>query len=132
MDEPVWLTMAMLQAIHADLIREHGGSLGIRDSGMIESALARPQQKWSYAGEEADLASLAAAYGFGLAKNHGFVDGNKRVAFMSIYTFLLVNGLELEVDEPQVVAVMTALASGSLREDQLGAWIRTHCAPFEE
>lgn len=124
--------MAMLQVILANLIREHGGSLGIRDSGMIESALARPQQKWANAREEADLASLAAAYGFGLAKNHGFVDGSKRVTFMSIYTFLLVNGLELEVDEPQAVAVMTALASGSLSEDQLVAWIRTHCAQFEE
>ena len=122
----------MLQVIHADLIREHGGSLGVRDSGLIESALTRPQQKWIYARDEADLPNLAAAYGFGLAKNHGFVDGNKRVAFMAIYTFLLVNGLELDVEEPQAVDVMVALASGSLSEDQLAAWIRTNCVPFVE
>jgi death-on-curing protein len=96
---------------------------------MIGSALARPRQKWSYE-PESDLAALAAAYGYGLARNHGFVDGNKRVALMAIYVFLLINKFELDADEPQAVDVLVGVANGSISEDQLAGWIREHLARY--
>ena len=119
----------MLEAIHADLIREHGGALGIRDTGLIESALARPRQRSSYS-EAADLAVLAAGYGYGLSRNHGFLDGNKRVALMSIYVFLALNGRELNASETAAVDVMTGVADGSLSEVQLVEWIREHSVRY--
>jgi len=122
---PVWLERTVVDAMHADLIREHGGSTGVRDGNLIDSALARPRQKWSY-DREVDLASLAAAYGYGLVKNHGFVDGNKRAAFVAIYVFLLLNQLELDVEEAQAVDIIVGVAEGSIVEDQLAAWIRQH------
>ncbi|MFL5612999.1 MAG: type II toxin-antitoxin system death-on-curing family toxin [Gemmatimonadaceae bacterium] len=93
--EPGWLTRRVLEVIHDAQIREHGGTAGVRDEGLLESARARPQQKWAYA-EKPDLATLAAAYIFGLVKKHGSVDGDKRVAFMAAYVFLGINGHELE------------------------------------
>ena len=119
MRQPAWLTRTVLEAVHIDLIREHGGALGIRDEAMLESALARPQQKWSY-DEAADLADLAAAYGYGLARNHGFVDGNKRVALMATYIFLALNGRELNTREPETVTIMTEVAAGSVSEADAG------------
>jgi death-on-curing protein len=116
--------------MHVDLIREHGGSPGIREAGLIESALARPRQKWEYA--TVDIAMLAAAYGFGLARSHGFIDGNKRIALMSIYTFLLVNGWELDATEPQAVDIMVGVANGSIGEEALAAWIRSNLVEFVE
>lgn len=113
----------MLEALHDAQLREHGGSPGIRDEGLIESALARPQHKFAYA-ERADLATLAAAYAFGLAKNHGFVDGNKRAAFMGAYVFLGLNGQDLEAAEPDVVTTMERVADGRLTEAGLASWIR--------
>ena len=113
----------MLAAIHDAQLREHGGSPGVRDEGLLQSALARPQQKFAYA-ERADLATLAAAYAFGLAKNHGFVDGNKRAAFMAAYVFLGLNGQDLDADEPDVVTTMERVASGRLTERGLASWIR--------
>lgn len=113
----------MVGAMHVDQVRKHGGSPGVRDQGLIESALARPMQRWSY-DPEADLADLAAACGYGLAKNHGFVDGNKRVAFTALYVFLGLNGRELDAPEPEVVRVMLDLASGALGEGELAEWIR--------
>src|SRR4051794_15559763 len=92
---PKWLTRQMLDVVHDAQVREHGGTPGVRDEDMLESALARPQQKWAYA-DSPDLATLAAAYAFGLAKNHGYVDGNKRVAFMAAYVFLGLNGKDLD------------------------------------
>ena len=108
--EPTWLDRSIVQALHADQILEHGGSLGIRDEGLLESALARPQQKWHYE-PATDLASLAAAYAFGIAKNHPFVDGNKRAALVAAYTFLAINDLELEAPEPEAVAAIRARLS---------------------
>src|SRR5262245_48885868 len=119
----------MLEAMHADLIREHGGALGVRDNGLIESALSRPHQRWSY-DQSADLAALAAAYGFGLSRNHGFGDGNKRVALISIYVFLALNGRELNADEASAYDMMISLADGSVSEEQLAAWIREHTVRF--
>lgn len=128
-DEPTWLDRPILEALHADQIMEHGGSLGIRDEGLLESALARPQQKWHYE-PRTDLATLAAAYAFGVAKNHPFIDGNKRAALVSAYTFLAVNGFELEAPEPEAMTVILGTADGSISEEDLASWIRSHLIPW--
>lgn len=128
-DEPTWLDRPILEALHADQIMEHGGSLGIRDEGLLESALARPQQKWHYE-PRTDLATLAAAYAFGVAKNHPFIDGNKRAALVSAYTFLAVNGFELEAPEPEAMTVILGTADGSVSEEDLASWIRSHLIPW--
>lgn len=119
----------MLEALHDAQIREHGGSPGIRDEGLLESALARPRHKFAYA-DRPDVATLAAAYAFGLAKNHGFVDGNKRSAFMAAYVFLALNRYELEAAEPDVATTMERVANGSLTEVAFANWIRAHIEPI--
>ncbi len=119
----------VIDLIHQDQIQEHGGRRGVRDETLIESAMARPRNLWAYE-DDKDLADLAAAYGYGLANNHGFVDGNKRVAFMAVYTFLGQNGLDLDADEAEVVAVMLELASGTLSETDLADWIRQNMRPL--
>ena len=126
---PTWSTRRMLDVLHDAQLREHGGGAGVRDESMLESALARPQQKWAYA-ESPDLATLAAAYAFGLAKNHGYVDGNKRAAFMAAYVFLGLNGKDLDAEEPDVVATIERLAAGRLPEAALVDWFRTHIRPL--
>lgn len=123
--EPVWLSRVAVDAIHHDQIREHGGLPGLRDENALESALARPRQKWHYAGN-ADPATLAAAYGFGLVKSHPYRDGNKRIGFLAIATFLGINGWELQASDVEVVAEVLALADGRVTEAQLADWIRTH------
>jgi death-on-curing protein len=123
--EPRWLNRTIVDAIHADQLRQHGGLAGIRDENALESALARPKQKWSY-GADRDLATLAAAYGFGLARNHPYRDGNKRIAFLALVTFLGINGSELNATDAEVVATMVSLADGTLTERQLAGWIRDH------
>ena len=110
-----------------DQIREHGGLPGIRDENALESALARPRQKWAY--EERDIAALAAACGFGLTRNHPYRDGNKRIGFLAIVTFLGINGRELDVTDAEVVTTILALASGNLDEDGLARWIHSHLKP---
>jgi death-on-curing protein len=119
----------MLAAIHREPIAEHGGSSGVRDEGLIASALARPEHRLAD-DEEADLATLATAYGFGLAKNHGFVDGNERVAFMAMYVLLGLNGYDLDAPEPEAVRVMLRLAEGRLGEQQLADWLRAAMRPL--
>lgn len=128
MTEPRWLTLVQILAIHSDQISAHGGSLGLRDRGLLESALERPRNRSHY-DTDADLAALAAAYGFGLAKNHPFVDGNKRVSFQAMYLFLGLNGLRIEAPEEEVVALILSLASGQLDEPDLAAWLRQHVTP---
>jgi death-on-curing protein len=123
--EPRWLTRRLLDVIHDAQIREHGGATGVRDEGLLESALARPQQKWAYA-EKPDLATLAAAYAFGLVKNHGYVDGNKRVAFMAAYVFLGMNGYDVDLDEADVAATIERAAAGRIAELALAEWFREH------
>jgi death-on-curing protein len=125
---PLWLGRVVVDAIHADQVREHGGLAGVRDENVLESALARPQQKHAY-DPDIDLAGLAAAYAFGLARNHPYRDGNKRIAFLALVTFLGLNGTEFDATDEDVVATMLALAAGSLSEAQLGRWIRKHSAP---
>ena len=128
MTEPRWLVVTHVLAIHSDQIQAHGGSLGLRDRGLLESALERPRNRFHYEAE-ADLASLAAAYGFGIAKNHPFVDGNKRVAFQAMYLFLGLNGLQIDASEELVVGTIISLASGDLDELGLTAWLREHINP---
>jgi len=128
-DEPNWLTHTMVEAAHSDQVREHGGLLGVRDDGLLESALARPRHRWSFE-PQADLASLAASYGFGLTKNHPFMDGNKRIGFVAMNMFLLVNGYEIEAPEPEIIAVMLQLANGALNESGLVDWLRSVVIPF--
>ena|SRR5688572_27439210 len=115
--------------MHADQIREHGGQLGLRDPGLLESALARPQHVWAYE-ESADLQALAAEYGFGLAKNHAFIDGNKRIAFVAMDVFLILNGLEIEAPEAEVVATMLGVAEGKIDRTALAVWLRTVTRPY--
>lgn len=121
--EPRWLTRRMLDVIHAEQIHQHGGSAGVRDDGLIESALARPKNRLAY-GEDVDLADLAATYAVGLAKNHGYVDGNKRIAFTALYVFLGLNGRRLEAPEPEVVQTTIDVAAGNVGEAELAAWVR--------
>lgn len=125
MSEPLSLSRPIVDEIHTEMIREHGGSLGLRDEGLLESALARPRHRWAYE-DQIDSVALGAAYGYGLAKNHPFVDGNKRTAFMALYTFLSVNDVELDAPEPNAVWVMTGVAGGTISEAELAAWIQEH------
>jgi len=128
--EPAWLSPLAVRAIHRDQIREHGGRSGVRDEGLLESALARARNRWPY-GEDPDLADLAAAYAHGLAGNHPFVDGNKRTALMAAYTFLGINDHDLEAPEPEAVAMVVALSAGELAEGEFAAWVRRQMRPVE-
>ena len=125
MNEPRWLSRPLVDLIHSSLITEHGGSFGVRDDNLIDSALDRPRNKWAYE-EATDLAGLAAAYGYGLVTNHGYVDGNKRVAFMAAYIFLGLNDRDLEAPEPEVVRITDDLAASRVTEEQFALWIRDH------
>ncbi|MHB8965344.1 MAG: type II toxin-antitoxin system death-on-curing family toxin [Coriobacteriia bacterium] len=111
--------------MHTDMLLTHGGMPGLRDEVMLESALARPRQRFAY-DPEVDMATLTAAYGFGLARNHPFNDGNKRVAFVVMAVFLGLNGFTLTATEAEVVTTIVALSSGTLAEEELVEWIRTH------
>jgi death on curing protein len=130
MNEPRWLERPIVDAIHHALIREHGGSHGVRDSGLVDSAIARAQQKWAY-DPEADLFHVAAAYAYGLARNHGYIDGNKRIAFAAMAVFLRLNGQRLIAPEVEAYAVMIDVATGELSEEDLARWLRLSCTPRE-
>ncbi len=125
MKEPKWLSLAIIEALHTDQVREHGGSRGIRDAALLESALERPRRTWEY-DDAADMPALAADYGFGLAKNHSFFDGNKRIAFVATNVFLIINGFEIDAEESDVVNTMIRLADGRLSRNRFAEWIRTH------
>lgn len=129
--EPRWVPRIVVEAVHVDQIREHGGHLGLRDDNALESALARPQQKWHY-DPEADLADLAAAYAFGLCTNHPFRDGNKRAAFLTAVVFLGLNGRAFTADDTDVVEAIVALAAGDLEEASLAEWLRARTSPRKE
>jgi death on curing protein len=122
MSEPIWLTVDLVIAFHDEQLKEFGGPSGIRDRSMLESALGRPQNKWNYG--EVDLAVLAAAYAYGVAKNHPFVDGNKRAALLSVIVFLGLNGVRFVADNAEAVVMIRDLAAGEVDEDGLSRWIR--------
>ena len=123
MSEPEWLSKLIVLAIHDEQLALHGGAGGIRDEAMLESALSRPENKWAY--KKAELVELAAAaYGFGIAKNHPFVDGNKRTSLLAIYTFLGINGVDFVVPEAEAAAMILSLAAGEVSEESLARWIR--------
>ncbi len=120
--EPCWLDVETALAIHDRQLAEHGGGSGVRDAGLLDSALARPMNAWAYGSD--DPAALAAAYAFGVARNHPFVDGNKRTAWVLARLFLALNGHELRFETADAVTAMLALAAGELSEDELAAWFR--------
>lgn len=122
MSELVWLTSDLVQAIHAHQLKLFGGPSGLRDEGALESALGRPVNRTAYG--EPDLAELAAAYAFGIAKNHPFIDGNKRAALLALVTFLGLNDIDFLVDEAEAVVMIRSLAAGEIDESGLTRWIR--------
>lgn len=122
--EPVWVLEATALAVHDRQLAEHGGGTGVRDNGALQSALARPRNRWEYG--EGDVVALAAAYAFGIARNHPFVDGNKRTAWTVANVFLALNGHELVFEEPDAVRAVEWLAAGELSEEELADWFRVH------
>lgn len=127
MSGPIWVRADVLKLLHSESIAEHGGADGLRDEGLFESALARPRNLFGYGVD--DPVRLAAAYAFGLAKNHAFIDGNKRVAFIACAMFLRLNGLRLVAEQNDAVLTLLALAAGDLDEDALADWVRRHARP---
>jgi death-on-curing protein len=126
MNEPIWLNRQSVILLQAESLAQHCGSSGIRDTtSLLDSVLARPPNKWNY-NAEPDLATLAAAYGIGLARNHPFVDGNKRIAFIATALFLRLNGYRLSSDPLNEIQTMLRLAAGELSEEEFAVWIRNH------
>jgi death-on-curing protein len=123
----VWVDKQLLLLLHDESLAEHGGAAGLRDEGLLDSALARPMNLIAYG--EPDLAELAASYGVGLAKNHAFVDGNKRAAFLAVGLFLLLNGYRLNATPAAATVAMMDVAAGTLNEADFADWIRHHSAP---
>jgi death on curing protein len=119
---PDWLTCEQIVAIHSRQLRRFGGAAGLRDDGLLRSAIERPLNKWHY--EQAELPELAAAYAFGPVKNHAFVDGNKRIAFMSMMIFLRRNGVKFAPDQAHATKMILSLAAGEVSEESLTRWIR--------
>ena len=124
MAEWKWISRRALLLLHGESLAEHGGAPGRRDEGLLDSALARPQQLLAYG--EPDFAALAAAYAYGIARNHPFVDGNKRAALLAAGMFLMLNGHRLQASQADVVLTIRALAAGNLEESTLASWIREH------
>lgn len=123
----VWIEEAVVWAVHEAQLAEHGGSAGVRDAGLLLSALARPQNLVAYG--DPDVADCSAAYGFGIARNHPFIDGNKRTAFVCAELFMELNGHRLVADDADCVNTMLAVAAGEIEEAVFAAWLRTHLAP---
>ena len=127
MSEWRWISREALFLLHDESLAEHGGAPGLRDEGLLDSALARPQHLVAYG--LPDLADLAAAYGVGLAKNHAFVDGNKRAAFLAVGLFLLLNGQRLNATQVEATLTMLDVAAGQLKESAFAQWLREHMRP---
>jgi death on curing protein len=121
-----WVDRRALMLLHAESLAEHGGGEGLRDEGLLESALARAENLAAYGSP--DIADLAASYGFGLAKNHPFIDGNKRAAFLSVGLFLHLNGYRLRATQAEATLTMLGLAAGDITEPEFAAWLREHVA----
>lgn len=127
MTEPFWLTRQMVVAIHDEQLAIHGGASGLRDESALEAGLDTWENRWSY--EQAELAELAAAYAFGIARNHPFVDGNNRTSLLALYTFLGVNGIDFVVPEAEAAAMILSLAAGEVSEESLTRWVRDNWPP---
>ncbi len=123
MKEPAWVLDSVVEALHEAQLDEHGGAPGLRDAGLLASALARPCNRYAFG--EGDLFGLAAAYAFGIARNHPFIDGNKRTAFLTALVFLRINGFAFTAAEPDAVAKVLALAAGEMEEARFADWLRT-------
>lgn len=123
-----WLDRELVIAIHEEQLKQHGGGVGLRDNALLESALARPINLAAY-DDRADVAALAAAYAFGIARNHPFVDGNKRTAYVAMELFLLDHGVEFFAEDGDAVLTFVALAAGQISENELAVWIRKHSRP---
>lgn len=124
MSDWVWIERLVMLAVHDEQLAGHGGAVGLRDEGLFDSALARPRHLAAYG--EPDVADLAASYGVGLAKNHAFIDGNKRTAFVAVELFLVLNGYELVASDADCVLTMLAVAAGDLDETAFAAWLRAN------
>jgi len=127
MKEPRWLPKDLIVEVHNRQLAEHGGGAGLRDEGSLESALVRPQNFFAYG--ESDFAALAAAYAFGIAKNHPFIDGNKRTAFVACELFLVANGYDLAASDEECLAMMLSLAASEIGEAEFAAWLRENVRP---
>lgn len=127
MDDPIWISTELTLAIHHRQLAEHGGQAGVRDQGLLESALGRPRQMFAYADPTPDIPALAAAYAFGIARNHAFIDGNKRTAAVVCETFLELNGWHLVADDATLYPYFLALAAGEIEEDDFARWLAGHC-----
>jgi len=126
----IWIEESVVLAVHEEQLAEHGGAVGIRDLGLLQSALARPQHLVAYG--KPDVAALAAAYGYGIARNHPFMDGNKRTAFTVTELFLTLNGYELLADDSSCVVTVLQVAEGSLAEAEFADWIRANLTVSRE
>lgn len=127
--EPVWISPDLIRAIHERQLTEHGGGSGVRDEGMLESALARPRQKYACGGAAVDVIELAATYAFGLSRNHPFVDGNKRTAAVACEVFLELNGHTLLASDEDLYPLFLGLAAGEVSEEALTDWLRRNVRP---
>ena len=127
MTEPRWLPKDLILKVHNRQLAEHGGGAGVRDEGLLESALARPQNLFAYG--ESDVATLAGAYALGIAKNHPFIDGNKRTAFVACELFLAANGYDLVASDEECLAMMLGLAASEIGEAEFAAWLRDNVQP---
>jgi|SRR5271163_2214522 len=125
MKEPRWISRRGLLLLHSESLAQFGGLDGIRDENLLESALARPRNRFLYE-PDSDLAALAASYGFGLVRNHAFHDGNKRTGFQAVGLFLMKNGQRLVAEQPDAIQTVLRLATGTLNEEEFAAWIRAH------
>ena len=125
-----WIDQAVLIAVHEMQLAEHGGGAGVRDLALLESALAGPLNLVAYG--EPDACALAAAYGCGIARNHAFIDGNKRTAFVPVELFLRLNGWQLAASDADCVLTMLAVATGEMTEDEFAVWLRLHVSPFKD
>ena len=132
MEEPIWVREDVVLAIHRRQLAEHGGSDGVRDAGLLSSALARPRNLFAYGEPVPDVAALAASYAYGIAKNHPFVDGNKRTALVVSRTFLALNGFDLAASQEEKYRTFLSLAEGSLSEGDLAEWLRQRLLPASD
>ncbi len=130
MDDPIWISVDLALAIHKRQLSEHGGADGVRDQGLLESALGRPRNFFAYTNPTPTIPELAASYAFGIARNHAFLDGNKRTAAVVCETFLELNGYELIATDMELYPVYLALAAGDMPESDFAQWLTSHTQPM--